>query len=103
MDSYVNILVLILVVGILAASIAVSPRFRKWYDQKKTDRQRKQAHAGKLLCESPGCGETATRTTPNGYFCEWDYEPMTQRDLGGGEFVTWSHRLHHTLPHGARK
>ena len=91
----INILVLILVVAIVAASIVASPRFRKWYDQKKTDRRRKQAHAGKVGCESPGCDKVATRYTPNGYFCEWDYEPMTKQDLGEGKFVTWSHTLQH--------
>lgn len=97
MDSYVNILVLILVVGILTASIVVSPRFRKWYDQQTTDRRRKRAHAGKVMCESPDCGKTATRSTPNGYFCEWDYEPMTKQVVGDRSYVTWSHPLQYTM------
>ena len=93
-NSIINLLVLIAVVTITIVAYVISPRYKKHRAQKKADRIRKLAHAGKVTCEAPDCSDKATRYTPNGYFCEWDYEPMTKRMLPNGKFVTWNHQLY---------
>lgn len=91
-EVLINCLVLLLVVAITLFSIRSSPRYKRWADQKATDRRRKAAHAGKVKCEDPDCDDIATRFTPNGYFCEWHWEPMSKKGK-----VTWNHVLYHSI------
>lgn len=89
-----NLLVLFMVVILLITAYMITPHYKQRRDQRAADKKRKLAHAGKVQCETPGCEDMATRYTPNGYFCEWDYEPMTKRMLPNGKFVTWNHQLY---------
>lgn len=96
-EYYINGLVLIAVIAIIALSIVVSPRFRAGWAQRQSEKKLKAAHAGKVRCEEEGCDSTATRWTPNGFFCEWDYEPHTKRYTSEDKFVTWDHALNHSV------
>lgn len=94
MNDQITLLVLAAVVILAIGIYLVLPSTKRRRDQKRTDRRRKLAHAGKVHCETPGCEDMATRYTPNGYFCEWDYEPMTKKMMPNGKFVTWNHQLY---------
>ena len=100
-EPSITILVLIAVVAIVIAYILMSPRFQKWWDQKMTDRKRKRAHEGKVKCESVEeglpCPDLAVRLTPNGYFCEWHWEPMSVRVRDNGAREEWSHVLYYSV------
>lgn len=96
-NSIINLLVLVVAVALVVAAYLVSPHAKRQREQKKADRIRKLAHAGKVVCEAPDCEDMATRFTPNGYFCEWDYEPNIKQMLPNGKFVTWNHRLYWSI------
>lgn len=95
-NSFNITLVLLLVLGVPLLYFAASPKGRSWFKQWNADRERRRAHAGKLTCEDFDCSSIATMITPNGYFCEWHWEPNSQQRLPGGGYVTWNHRLRHT-------
>jgi hypothetical protein len=94
--TFINTLVLFAVTFILLAALLSAPRIHTAIDQWQAARKRERAHAGKVTCESPGCNKVATMVTPNGYFCNWDWEPnaAVRRSLGGP--VQWGHPLRHT-------
>lgn len=94
-DYFITVLVLVLV--ILLVSVLVSPRFKKWVGKKKTGRKHERAHAGKIKCEDPDCDDIAVAFTPNGYFCDWHFEPMSKKELPGGGYVVWHHDLYHAI------
>lgn len=94
---FIDLLVLILIIALPLAGVLMSPRFKKWYTQKKADRKIKLAHSGKLKCEYSECNEIAIRVTPNGYFCEWHWEPMSIRKFLGGGHIIWSYKLSHAV------
>lgn len=94
-DQYINGLVLIAMVTIIALAVVMSPHFQARRAQRQANNKRKLAHAGKLTCEEPGCDATATRVTYNGYFCEWDYEPNSKQYTSDRSYITWDHILEH--------
>lgn len=98
-DYLINLLVLILVVALPTLGVLKSPRFKKWYEQKKADRKRRLANVGLLKCEDKDCDDIATTVTPNGYFCDFHWEPMSKRKFLGGGYITW----HYTLSHAVRR
>lgn len=91
------IAVLVLVIAILISSVLVSPKFKKWRKQKLAVRRHKLAEAGKIECEDKHCSDIATRLTPNGFFCEWHWEPMSKRKFLDGGYVIWSYKLSHAV------
>lgn len=96
-NPLIYFLVLLIVLGLLASSVVLTPMGRKWLDQKKADRDRQRAHDGKLQCEDVDCDDVAVMLTPNGYFCEWHWGPMSKRQLPGGGSVVYNHRLYHSI------
>lgn len=97
-NTIITTLVLLAMVIIMAASVIFSPKFLTWWDQKLTDRKRVRAHAGKVTCEDPeGCSDVASWRTPNGYFCNWHYEPQSVRRLPNGGKEIWCHVLYHAV------
>lgn len=64
--------------------------------QRLTDRKRRRAHAGKIVCEDSTCNRIAVRETPHGYYCSEHWEEKSVRRTRGG-WVTWSHILNHAL------
>lgn len=88
---------LILAIALLFGGMIKSPKFQKWFKQKKTDRERKRAHAGKLKCQDKDCEAVAVMVTPSGYFCGWHWEPMSKKRLNGGGYVVWNQPLKHSI------
>lgn len=100
-NHFITILVLIAVISIAVASVVFNPKARVWWDQKMTDRKRRRAHDGKVKCEDEeDCDSTATYLTPNGYFCDFHYEPKTVKVLSNGGKEIWAHILYHTQRRG---
>lgn len=95
-DLSILLLVLVGVALLLLGLYATWPPLQ-WYQQMMTDRKRKRAHAGKVKCEDPDCDDIAIMLTPNGYFCDWHWEPMSKRVIEGGGYVTWNHNLYHAI------
>lgn len=97
-ESHITTLVLLAVVLIITASVLRAPKFLTWWDQKMTDHKRRRAHEGKVECEDPeGCDEVATHETPNGYFCDWHFEPQSVKRLENGGKAIWYHVLYHRV------
>ena len=97
MPDYIVVLLVLAGVLVLLLGLFFTPPVQKWYQQELTDRKRKRAHAGKVQCEDPDCEDIAIMLTPNGYFCDWHWEPMTKRMVPGGGYVTWNHVLYHHI------
>ena len=96
-EPIINALVLIAVIALLLGSLLVSPQFRAYVAQNRADKKRAKAHEGRLRCDDKDCDFLATYLTPNGYFCDWHWEPMSKREIPGGGFVTWHHVLNHAV------
>ena len=99
-ETFINALVLVAVVAIVISYILISPRGQNTWKQKLTDRKRQRAHEGKITCESTEdgqCTSIAVRETPNGYACEWHWEPMSVKVLPNGGKTIWNHTLNHAI------
>ena len=66
--------------------------------QWRADYKRKRAHAGKVACEDEkdGCLNTATRVTPNGYYCDVHWLENSRKASMTGSW-SWAHKLNHTM------
>lgn len=71
----------------------VRSRFSLW----RIKRRRHRAARGLVLCTYQDCKDAATYVTPNGYYCDWHWEPMSKRRFAHGGYVTWAHKLDHAI------